>query len=203
VVLLLGFLLWGCAGGDSDSSDAGSAAQEELAALAPTALTLLDLGAMRLPALPDTTGKKVRARAMHHWVLALTAVQAGEWRDALAELEVARSLYAEVPLQEEDWHARYRNLEAACRYMLDPPGSVREKFTALESPRTEFVLDVQYEWLLALDALRTGDREAAVGHLTLVAGSYFPVAAQARALLDRLEGPNEPAGEPEGSDTGR
>jgi hypothetical protein len=93
-------------------------------------------------------------------------------------------------------------MEAACRYMLDPPGSVRETFAALESPRTESVLDVQYEWLLALDALRTGDREAAVGHLTLVAGSYFPVAAQARALLDRLEGPNEPAGEPEGSDAG-
>ncbi len=195
--LVLVALLAGCGEGGSGSGDSGPAVREELAALAPAELTLKDLAAMRLPALPDTTDKKSRARAMYHWVLALAAVQAGEWPEALAEVGVARSLYAEVAQQEEDWHARFRNLEAASSYMLDPPGTVQEKFEALESPRVDSVLDVQYEWILALDALRTGNREAVLRHLNLVAGSQLPVAKEAQGLLERLEGPKEP----EGSDT--
>jgi hypothetical protein len=203
MAVLLGTLLAGCGGGGSGSGDSGAVQRDELAALAPAELTLKDLAAMRLPALPDTTDKKSRVRAMYHWVLALAAVQAGEWREALAELGVARSLYEGVAQQQEDWHARFRNLEAACTYMLDPPGTVQKKFTALESPRADSVLDVQYEWLLGLDALRTGDREAALRHLTLVAGTQFPAATEAQGLLDRLEGPTEPEGtaKEQGTDT--
>ncbi len=159
---------------------------EQLAALAPPALLLRDLG-FQVPHLaPDTTGRKNKAKLQREWVEALQDYEAGHYPRAQDHLQRAREFHAEVTEPDGYWPERIRNLDAAILYAVGPPGAARAAHGEIAEPQGQRVLDVGYQWVLGHDALRLGRAREAVARFRLVQQSPLKVNLEARKILAQL-----------------